>query len=185
LSLCLTKHHTMKTYWGSGGIAPRILDLGTRWMWVVSFTLRPLYPQGKGLRYPLGGRLDGSQRCSGHGGEDQNSLEPRSFSPQLSRYTDWAITAKIHPYSQQYPFQTLKTILRIWASFTRYLSSRLNIQASGSWTAGTCALLSASSSMFELISATRRLYKMEENKQRIYFTFVTSSPYIYCSGNHQ
>jgi hypothetical protein len=31
LSLCLTKHHAMKTYWGSGGIAPFILDLGTRW----------------------------------------------------------------------------------------------------------------------------------------------------------
>jgi hypothetical protein len=30
-SLCLTKHHAMKAYWGSGGIAPRILDLGTRW----------------------------------------------------------------------------------------------------------------------------------------------------------
>jgi hypothetical protein len=25
LSLCLTKHHTMKAYWGSGGIAPLIL----------------------------------------------------------------------------------------------------------------------------------------------------------------
>jgi hypothetical protein len=31
LSPCLTKHHAMKVYWGSGGIAPRILDLGTRW----------------------------------------------------------------------------------------------------------------------------------------------------------
>jgi hypothetical protein len=31
LSLCLTKHNAMKTYWGSGSIAPRILDLGTRW----------------------------------------------------------------------------------------------------------------------------------------------------------
>jgi hypothetical protein len=31
LSLCLTKHHAMKTYWGSGGIVLRILDLGTRW----------------------------------------------------------------------------------------------------------------------------------------------------------
>jgi hypothetical protein len=28
--LCLIKHHAMKTYWRSGGIAPRILDLGTR-----------------------------------------------------------------------------------------------------------------------------------------------------------
>jgi hypothetical protein len=25
LSLCLIKHHAMKAYWGSGGIAPRIL----------------------------------------------------------------------------------------------------------------------------------------------------------------
>jgi hypothetical protein len=32
LSLCLTKHHAMKTYWWSGGIAPRILDIdSTRW----------------------------------------------------------------------------------------------------------------------------------------------------------
>jgi len=27
--------------------APCILDIGTRWMWVVSFTSRPLYPQGE------------------------------------------------------------------------------------------------------------------------------------------
>jgi hypothetical protein len=32
---------------GNGGINPRILNLGARWMWVVSFTPRPLYPQGK------------------------------------------------------------------------------------------------------------------------------------------
>jgi len=31
LSLCLTKNHVMKTYGGSGGIAPRILYLDTRW----------------------------------------------------------------------------------------------------------------------------------------------------------
>jgi hypothetical protein len=27
----LTEHHVMKAYWGSGGIAPHILDLGTGW----------------------------------------------------------------------------------------------------------------------------------------------------------
>jgi len=32
---------------GNGGIAPRMLDLGTRWWWVVSFLTRPLYPRGK------------------------------------------------------------------------------------------------------------------------------------------
>jgi hypothetical protein len=31
LTLCLTKHQAMKAYWGSAGIAPRFLDLGTRW----------------------------------------------------------------------------------------------------------------------------------------------------------
>jgi hypothetical protein len=30
-ALSLTEHHTMKAYWGSKRIAPRILDLGTRW----------------------------------------------------------------------------------------------------------------------------------------------------------
>jgi hypothetical protein len=36
---------------GSGGLAPPIIDLGTRWRWVVSFTTRPLYPQGKSPFY--------------------------------------------------------------------------------------------------------------------------------------
>jgi len=48
LSLCLTKHHAIKTYWGIGDIyiSPRILDLGTRWRRVVRLTLRPLYHPG-------------------------------------------------------------------------------------------------------------------------------------------
>jgi hypothetical protein len=33
--------------WGSGGIVPRIIDLGTRCRWVVRFMPRPLYPPGK------------------------------------------------------------------------------------------------------------------------------------------
>jgi hypothetical protein len=43
--LFLTEHHAMKAYyWGSGGIAPCILDLSTRWS-MVSFTPWPLYPR--------------------------------------------------------------------------------------------------------------------------------------------
>jgi hypothetical protein len=41
--------------------APRILDLGARWRWVMSFTTLPLYLQGKNLWCPLGGRLGGPQ----------------------------------------------------------------------------------------------------------------------------
>jgi len=43
LLLCLTKCFTMKTYWGSGGIAPHILNLGTRWGCLVSYTPWPFY----------------------------------------------------------------------------------------------------------------------------------------------
>jgi hypothetical protein len=50
----------MKAYWGSGGITP-FFDLGTRWRWVVSFTLRPLYSQRKSPWYPLDKRLVGPQ----------------------------------------------------------------------------------------------------------------------------
>jgi len=60
-SLCLTDHHAMNLYWVSGGITPRILDLGTRWRCVFSFTHRPLYPQGKSSGYPLDRRLGGPQ----------------------------------------------------------------------------------------------------------------------------
>jgi len=71
LSLCLTKYHAMKTYFGSGGIAPRI-HLGTRWRWVVSFKPRPLYLQGKIPQYPLDTRLGGTQNRSRRGGEEKN-----------------------------------------------------------------------------------------------------------------
>jgi len=66
----LTEHHAMKAYWWSGRITPRILDLGTSWRTVVSFTAWPLYPWGKNPRYPLGTRLGGLQSRSGRGGEE-------------------------------------------------------------------------------------------------------------------
>jgi hypothetical protein len=45
LSLCffLTEHHAWR-HIGEWGVAPRILDLGTRWRWLVSFTPRERAP---------------------------------------------------------------------------------------------------------------------------------------------
>jgi hypothetical protein len=81
LSLCLTKHRAMKTYWESGNIGPRIIDLGTRWRWVVSFTPRLLYPQGKSPLYPLDRRPGRTRSRSGHsGGEKKNSQPSFSYS---------------------------------------------------------------------------------------------------------
>jgi hypothetical protein len=69
----------------NGGIAPRVLDFGTRWKCVVSFTPGLFYPQGKIPWYPLVGRLGGPQSRSGSGGEEKNSqtlpgLEPPNYS---------------------------------------------------------------------------------------------------------
>jgi hypothetical protein len=65
---CLIEHDNANTGWGSGGIAPRVLNYGTRWRWVVSFTPRPIYRREKNPRYQmvtLGG--------SGCGGEEKRS----------------------------------------------------------------------------------------------------------------
>jgi hypothetical protein len=79
-------------YWGSGGKAPNILDLGTRWRWVMRLTPWPLYPQGKSPLYPLDRRLRGPQSRSGRGGEEKNSqprpgLESSIIQPVTQRYT--------------------------------------------------------------------------------------------------
>jgi len=63
----------MKMHWGSGGIAPWILNFSTRWKWVVSFTSWLLYTQGKSLQYPLDRRVGGPQSQIGCGGEEKKS----------------------------------------------------------------------------------------------------------------
>jgi hypothetical protein len=42
-SFFLTEQHVRKAYWGAK-ISPRILNLGTRWRWMVSFTPRERNP---------------------------------------------------------------------------------------------------------------------------------------------
>jgi hypothetical protein len=69
-----------------------ILDLGTRWMWMVSFTL---YPQGKSSRYPLDRKLGGPQSRCGRCGvkkisflcRESNSSRP-TRSSSLNRLSD-------------------------------------------------------------------------------------------------
>jgi hypothetical protein len=73
----------MKAYWRSGGIAPHIFDLGTRWRWVVSFTPLPLYPQGKRPWYPLDRRLVGPQSRSGGSGVKKSSQPMSGLEPPI------------------------------------------------------------------------------------------------------
>jgi hypothetical protein len=67
-------------------------DFGSRWRCVVSFTPRPLYPQGKSPWYPLDRRMGGPQSRSGCNGEEKNfqplpGLEPPIIEPVVQRWT--------------------------------------------------------------------------------------------------
>jgi len=72
------RHHTMETYWGSGSIAPHILNLGTRWRWVVSSIPRLLYSQGKRSQYQMDRRLHWAHSCCGHSDKEKIPVPARN-----------------------------------------------------------------------------------------------------------
>jgi hypothetical protein len=63
----------MKAYWVVEVYLHAFFDLGTRLRWVVSFTPRPLYLQGKIPRYAFDRRLGGPQSRSERDTEEKNS----------------------------------------------------------------------------------------------------------------
>jgi hypothetical protein len=65
----------------TGGVEVQLFDLGTRWMWLVGFTLRPLYPQRKSPYYPLHRRLGGPRSNTGRGSEEKNYQLPPGIEP--------------------------------------------------------------------------------------------------------
>jgi hypothetical protein len=52
LTLCLARHHNMKTYWRNADIAPQILSSGTRWRRVDDFIALANIPPRKQLDRP-------------------------------------------------------------------------------------------------------------------------------------
>jgi hypothetical protein len=96
LSLCLTKHHVMKTYWGNGGIAPRILDLGTKWEYSASRP-RCFTPKERALgTYWIGGWVGPRavldtvvKRKIPRPCRESNPRTP-IVQPVVSHYTEWA-----------------------------------------------------------------------------------------------
>jgi hypothetical protein len=102
-------HHVMEIYGGSGGIAPRILDLGTGWRLGVSFTPRPLYPPGErasGTHW-IGGWMGPGVVLDAVVKRKIPSLRwesnPRTpiVQPVSRRYTDWAIAALHTPFQNK------------------------------------------------------------------------------------
>jgi hypothetical protein len=72
-----------------------ILDLGTIWRWLVSFTPRPHYLRGNHPRYPLDRRLGGPQSRYGRYGKEKNFAfagnRALAFRSVVRCYADWAI----------------------------------------------------------------------------------------------
>jgi hypothetical protein len=66
---------------GSGDIAPCILNLNTRWRWVVKFTPRSLYPLGKRPSYSFNRRLSGLQSWFRHDSEEKNPCPYQEMDP--------------------------------------------------------------------------------------------------------
>jgi hypothetical protein len=98
MSLCFNWAPRHEVILGNGNIAPRILDLGTLWWrWVVSFTPRPLNPQGKSPSYPLDRKLGGPHSRSGNGGEKKIPSPYRDSNPEHPARSPalyhWAIPA--------------------------------------------------------------------------------------------
>jgi hypothetical protein len=81
LSLSLTKHHAIKTYWVNGGTVLRILNFFTSWRWVVSYASRPLYPMGRAPGTHWIGRWMGSRA-------GLNAVAKRKF-PNIAPAGNW------------------------------------------------------------------------------------------------
>jgi hypothetical protein len=83
-----------RRHMGEWRYSSTILDSGTRWRWVVSFTPLPLYSREKNHRYPPDLMLGGPQNLSGRYGGEKN-LSPvgnqtQAVQPVARRFTDWA-----------------------------------------------------------------------------------------------
>jgi hypothetical protein len=94
----------MKVYWRNRGTAQRILDLYTRRRWVVSFTPRPLYHQGKRPWYPLDRRLGGPQSRSGRGGEEKNSQPLPGLEPSIIQSVAQCYTIELSRLLNEYTY---------------------------------------------------------------------------------
>jgi hypothetical protein len=85
----------MEAYWWSGGIVPRILYFGTRWRWVVSFTIPAALSQGKSPWYPFDRRLGGPQSRSGRCWEEKNPQHLPVFEHPIIQPVSQRCTAEL------------------------------------------------------------------------------------------
>jgi hypothetical protein len=79
-----------------------ILDLGTRWRRVVSFTPLPLYPRGTNPRYPLDRRQGGPWSLSERCGVKKNLVPVKYDGRTLDMHTNTHRDERVQYFSQIY-----------------------------------------------------------------------------------
>jgi hypothetical protein len=77
-SIPFSRVYIQMLVWVSGRIDPSLLDLGTRWRWVVNFMPQLLYTQRKNLQYPLDSRLGGPRGAVLTTWKRENSCPPET-----------------------------------------------------------------------------------------------------------
>jgi hypothetical protein len=84
-------HHAIEAYWGVKLQLHALFDLDTRYRWLVSFTLRPLHPQGKSpWIHWIGGWVgprDGLDNVVKRNSQPLPELEPPIIQAVAQRYT--------------------------------------------------------------------------------------------------
>ena len=98
---------------------PLILKLGTRWKWVVTFMLRPLYYLGEIPRYPSCMRLMGP-RAIGGVSEMRKICHLCPYSPQPVYYSCYSVTTPV-----TFMFMYHNFIMSVWWKSLRFGDGRV------------------------------------------------------------
>jgi hypothetical protein len=134
---------------GSRDIAPLILNLGTRWRWVVNITLWQLCPPPprKEPQYPLNRMLGGPKSWCGYSGKREKCLAPsRIRNPDSAACRLAALPASLSPRLKIHNvlrgrcslrnivgFQSVTTMTTYSTTLLRSLSRDQRIRDSLSW----------------------------------------------------
>jgi hypothetical protein len=89
VNICVIIISTLWAIASCGGIAPHIPNIGTRRWWVVSFTPRPLYPQGTAFSILWIGVWVGPECRSGRCGIQKKLCPSKESNPVRSQSVTW------------------------------------------------------------------------------------------------
>jgi hypothetical protein len=99
LNVAVTLEQATKAQRGSRSIALSFLNLSTRWRWVVNATPLTLYAWERPSTHCVEAGWVPGQVWTSAEISTPSGLNPRTFQALASRYTEWAIPAKVYvPY---------------------------------------------------------------------------------------